>query len=136
MQFPFEPEASTLLASHPVLGPKVNPSWLPHSWALSSWTDVSVNCPNLPGSLGVSSSTVSILEFYLILGWILLILCCVLVSKWTWDFCSLVLLVCGHPGLLHTTCHPANRWKLNKKFSEQTGLEKALVRKFLRFPSL
>lgn len=33
-----------------------------------------------------------------------LILCCPLVPARTWDFCSLELLVRGHPGLLHTPC--------------------------------
>ena len=130
MQFSFETEAPILLTCYLISGPKLKLLRLPHSWALSSSADVSgvQNC--LKSGIQLSSSFIPM--FYLILGWILWILCCPSDPMWTWDLCSFELLVCGHPGLLHTACHPADGWQLSRRFSGHIDLEKALLKWLVR----
>lgn len=62
------------------------------------------------------------------LGWILLIFVVLLSLHVPENFCFLEIFVRGHPGPFHTICHLTNGWQLNKKFSGQRSLEKALLK--------
>lgn len=127
MQLPFQPETPILLASYPTSGPELSPQGCPTA-------GLSPRKGCLRGSKSGLSLSSSLYSCVLPNCWIdPLILCCSLVPTGTWNFCSLKFLVCRHPGLPHTSCHPASGWQLNSKFSGQVGLEKAYLNDYSIF---
>lgn len=129
--FPFKPGTPILLASYPISGPNLSSSRLPHSWALSSWTDEVSGVQNyLKSGIQHFSNPHS----------------CVILNSWMdpsdsllcfAPYRSLRLLFLWALSLwasrrLHIICYPANGWQLNKKYSGQTALEKSLLKWLFR----